>query len=113
MLTKEAGLYAARIIDPESPNKPLAIVGPSNMQMNKSTNEFVITIPGPLEDVFYAEPRRILELYVRRKQIDAIKYGQPSNERIQVQHLEGALRLPMELLPDPRTVIEDAADQEK
>lgn len=29
-------------------------------------------------------------------------------ERINVAHLELALRLPMEYIPDPRTVIEDA-----
>ena len=28
-------------------------------------------------------------------------------------HLELALRIPMEFLPDPRTVIEDAHDREK
>lgn len=37
----------------------------------------------------------------------------PSGERINVAHLELALRLPMEYIPDPRTVIEDAQDKEK
>ena len=37
----------------------------------------------------------------------------PSNERINVAHLELAMRLPMEYLPDPRTVIEDQQDKEK
>ena len=32
----------------------------------------------------------------------------PSNERINIAHLEIVLRLPMEYIPDPRTVIEDA-----
>lgn len=36
-----------------------------------------------------------------------------SNERINVTHLELAIRLPMEYIPDPRTVIEDAYDREK
>jgi hypothetical protein len=36
-----------------------------------------------------------------------------SGERINVAHLELALRLPMEYIPDPRTVIEDAQDKEK
>ena len=40
-------------------------------------------------------------------------YSVSSNERINVAHLELALRLPMEYIPDPRTVIEDAADKEK
>lgn len=36
-----------------------------------------------------------------------------SNERINVVHLEKALTLPLELLPDPRILIEDAADQDR
>ncbi len=68
---------------------------------------------GPLENVFYnqADPR-LLELYVRTAQIDKIKYGDEAdlNERIQVQHLQLAYRLPLEVLPDPRVVIEDEKD---
>lgn len=36
-----------------------------------------------------------------------------SNERINVVHLEKALTLPLELHPDPRILIEDAADQDR
>jgi hypothetical protein len=36
-----------------------------------------------------------------------------TQERVNVAHLELALRLPMEYIPDPRTVIEDAQDKEK
>jgi hypothetical protein len=36
-----------------------------------------------------------------------------SNERVNVAHLELCLSLPMEYIPDPRTVIEDAADIER
>lgn len=36
-----------------------------------------------------------------------------SSERINVVHLEKALTLPLELVPDPRTIIEDAADQDR
>jgi len=32
----------------------------------------------------------------------------PSNERINLAHLELSMRMPMEYFPDPRTVIEDA-----
>lgn len=42
-----------------------------------------------------------------------MQYGVATNERINVAHLELCLRLPMELIPDPRTVIEDAQDKEK
>jgi len=40
-------------------------------------------------------------------------FSVPNNERINVAHLELAMRLPMEYIPDPRTVIEDAQDKEK
>jgi len=36
-----------------------------------------------------------------------------SNERINFGHLKLALTLPVELIPDPRTVLEDAADMER
>ena len=37
----------------------------------------------------------------------------PSSEKIKKTDLELSLRLPMEYLPDPRTIIEDAQDKEK
>ena len=40
-------------------------------------------------------------------------YSVASGERINVAHLELALRIPMEYIPDPRTVIEDAQDKDK
>lgn len=50
---------------------------------------------------------------MRTKQIDKIKYGAEAdqNEKIKVDQLECVLRLPMEYIPDPRTVIEDEQDQ--
>lgn len=36
-----------------------------------------------------------------------------SNERINVVHLEKALALPLEFIPDPRILLEDAADQDR
>ena len=36
-----------------------------------------------------------------------------SNERINIAHLELSMRLPMEYIPDPRTLIEDVIDVEK
>ena len=49
---------------------------------------------------------------MRTAQIDKIKYGAEAdaNERIQVQHLQLGLRLPMEFIPDPRVLIEDEKD---
>ena len=36
-----------------------------------------------------------------------------TGEKVNVAHLELCLTLPMEYVPDPRTVIEDAADIER
>ena len=36
-----------------------------------------------------------------------------SGEKVNVAHLELSLTLPLEYVPDPRTVIEDAADIER
>ena len=55
----------------------------------------------------------MIEFYIRRTQIEKIQYGVETNERVNVQHLEIALRMPLEYIPDPRTVLEDAADMEK
>ena len=68
----------------------------------------------PSEDVWYASDPKILEIYTRNTQIDKIQYGggQPIKDR-DFASLQCVLKLPMELLPDPRVIREDAADQEK
>lgn len=50
---------------------------------------------------------------MREAKADQIKYGVASNERVKVEHLKKVLCLPMEMIPDPRTMIEDKKDQEK
>jgi hypothetical protein len=102
------GLYAARIISLRNQKKELKLAGPQTIHFDKNSKQFVIMIEGPVDGLFYSDDPKVLELYIRRKQVQSIEYGQPSNERINVQHLEIAFRLPMEYIPDPRTVIEDA-----
>ncbi len=46
----------------------------------------------PEEEVFYAQDEKCLEVFIRRKQIDTIPYGQASNEKIKVEHLEQVIR---------------------
>ena len=82
-------------------------MGPSNIQFDKATKNFIINMEGPLDNVFYSEDTKVLEIYIRKTQIDKIQYSVANNERINVGHLEIAYRLPMEYMPDPRTVIED------
>ena len=56
----------------------------------------------------------MIEIYVRRAQIDKIKYGANADaaeeKKIKVDQLECVMRLPMEFIPDPRMVIEDQQD---
>lgn len=56
---------------------------------------------------------RLLELYTRTAQIDKIKYGVASSEKIRKEQLVLSLCSPMEFIPDPRTVIEDDVDRQR
>mmetsp|Transcript_16135 Transcript_16135/g.27290 ORF Transcript_16135/g.27290 Transcript_16135/m.27290 type:complete len:201 (+) Transcript_16135:667-1269(+) len=114
VLNKDIGLYAARIVAVGKLTKDIKAVGPPNIQFDKSTGNFIVNIPGPLENTFYChEDPKLIQFYIRKTQIDKIAYGVPSNERVNVAHLDLALSLPLEYLPDPRTVIEDQADVER
>lgn len=74
---------------------------------------FAATFPGPIEDVFYSNEPKFLEFYLR-KNPDKIEYGVAKSERINVnQGLNFGLRLPMEFIPDPWTIIEDQHDLDK
>lgn len=115
ILNDQVGLYAARIVSSANLKKDLALVGPSGIVINKQTKQFSIQFKGPIENAFYNEEPRLMELYVRTNQVDKIKYGDEADksERIKVEHLTLALRVPMEYFPDPRTVIEDEADRQR
>jgi hypothetical protein len=111
------GIYAVRIVAANNMKKELAVVGPSQIEYNKTTGEFLVTLKTQgLEDMFYSQSDpKFIELYVSRRQIDKIKYGAAADasERIQVQHLELCCRLPMDYYPDPRTIIEDDVDRQR
>lgn len=114
VVDKEAGIYAARLVALSKLQKDLVVAGPPQIDCNRDSGDFKIIMPGPIEGAFYnQEDPRVFELYVSRLQIAKIAYGEPSNDRIKVSQLEIAFSLPMEQVPDPRTVLEDAADFEK
>jgi hypothetical protein len=109
VLNPKVGLYAARVVSTKNFKKDLKVVGPPNIEFNKDTYEFIIKMEGPIDGFFYCgEDPKVLELYHRTAQVDKIPYGQPSADRVKVADLITSIRLPMEYLPDPRTVIEDA-----
>ena len=89
-------------------------MGPQAIEFDRGTRAYRVTLPGPIEDAFYnQDDPRIFEIYVSRLQIEKIPYGQESNDRIKVSQLELAHAVPMDEVPDPRVIIEDAADFEK
>ena len=115
MLSAGVGIYAARIMASKhlkDGKKEVKTVGPYAINFDKNSKQFEILLEGPLEDVFYnQEDTRIIEVYVREKQIDKIVYG-GEVERVDVKHLKCVLRMPVEFYPDPRILIEDGKDEQ-
>ena len=111
----KAGIYGARITQKSNKDKTFGMTGPQFIQFDKDTCQFHITMEKPSEDVWYASDPKILEIYTRNTQIDKIQYGVEQKKIIarDFASLQCVLKLPMELLPDPRVIREDAADQEK
>jgi hypothetical protein len=112
MISTEVGIYAVRITQKKNMKKDIKIVGPAKIEYDKSAKTFIVSVEGPLEDVFYSEDSKFLEIYTRKKP-ESIPYGQETNERLNVNHLELVYRMYMEYYPDPRAIIEDARDKEK
>ena len=74
MLSNEVGIYAARIVPSKNMKKEIKVIGPANIQFDKNTKNFIISLEGPIENVFYSEDPKILEIYIRKTQIDKIQY---------------------------------------
>jgi hypothetical protein len=66
MLSNEVGLYAARIVSIKNQKKEIKVVGPPNIQFDKSTRTFIITIEGPIDNIFYSDDAKVLEIYIRK-----------------------------------------------
>ena len=113
MLNREVGIYAASIVASSKMDKDLKAVDPTNIQFDKDSGEFMIHIPGPMDDLFYQEDMKYIKFFVRRAKIDQIQYGVATGERVNTKSFELAYQLPLELIPDPRTEIEDKADADR
>ena len=68
----KAAIYAAVIVSAKNTKKDIKIVGPSNIQFDKNSMNFLIHMEGPLEGVFYSDDPKVLELYIRTRQTDKI-----------------------------------------
>jgi hypothetical protein len=53
VLNREVGLYAARVVSQAKLNKDIAVVGPPRIHFDKSSGNFILNIPGPIEKGFY------------------------------------------------------------
>ena len=108
-----AGLFAARIVSASDPSNVASLIGPEHMTYNKATREFTLRFEPQQERIFYnaADPK-VLELFVRKTEVDQIQYGSQSHKKIDVNQLTPMTRMPFQLLPDPRIVKEDTLDAE-
>jgi hypothetical protein len=69
-------------VSAKNTKKDIKIVGPPNIQFDKNTLNFLISIEGPVEGVFYSQDDpKMLELYIRTRQADKVQYGVPSNDK--------------------------------
>lgn len=54
MLNREtAAIYAASVVTTSKMDKDIKAVDTSNIQFDKNSGEFILHIPGPMEDLFY------------------------------------------------------------
>ena len=117
MLDAGAGVYACRVVATSNLKKEIAVSGPAMFEMNPETREFTANLKTQgMDNLFFAQDDpKYLEFFVSRRQVDKIKYGSAGdpNEKINVTHLELCLRLPLEIIPDPRTIIEDDVDAQR
>lgn len=117
MLDAGAGVYACRVVATSNMKKEIAVSGPALFDLNPETREFTANLKTQGNEglFFNQEDPKYLEFFVSRRQVDKIKYGANGdpNEKINVTHLELCLRLPMDILPDPRTIIEDDVDRQR
>jgi len=67
MLDRETGIYAARIVAANKMTKDLVAVGPANIQFDKPTGDFTLTIPGPQNDAFYSEDLKLIQFYINTR----------------------------------------------
>jgi len=72
MLNKEIGLYAASVVAANKMEKDIKAVDPTNIQYDKGTGEFMIQIPGPIDDLFYGQEEKLIKFFIRRTQVDKI-----------------------------------------
>lgn len=66
MLNREVAIYAASVVSTSKMEKDIKAVDPSNIQFDKDTGEFLVHIPGPLEDLFYSEDMKFIKFFIRR-----------------------------------------------
>ncbi len=67
MLQPDVVLYAGRIVSTLNFKKDIKLVGPSSIQFDNVAKSFIINIEGPVENVFYSDEPKLLEIYNRKQ----------------------------------------------
>jgi hypothetical protein len=109
ILDDKYGVYALKLVNQDNLKKETMGIGPQHIRFDKQIKEF--TAKFEIEDILYADEPKLCELYARNKP-QSIPYSQ-AHGKFDYGHLELVQRIPMELIPDPRVMIEDAVDREK
>lgn len=67
-MVKEVGLYAMRIASLSKMNKDIKVVGPAAIKFDRSSGEFVVHMPGPIENLFYnGDDPKVIEFFISRR----------------------------------------------
>jgi hypothetical protein len=67
VLNKDVGLYAARVASLSKLSKDIKVTGPNKIHFDKATGNFILTIPGPIENAFYCQDDpKVIQFYIRR-----------------------------------------------
>ena len=107
MFNDAYGPYAFRLCDASNMKKDVLIVGPEAMTYDPTTFKYTITFS--FEYALYSD--KFGEIYLRKKP-QTIPYGTKTEEKLSVEGLELGLKLPMEIIPLPQIIQEDALDEE-
>lgn len=95
LINKEVGLYAARVVSvaQQSQLRKGTICGLPEFAYQKTTGEFTLTVPGPIENAFYShDDPKVIEFYVNPKRAaEKLDYGVANSETINLAHLELSL----------------------
>ena len=109
MLNELMGVYALRIVQEDAINKALILINPHYITQDTKNKQFRAYFNNA-QKIFEDETRKIVEIYIRNKP-ETIKYGIPNPERVKVEDLVLANRVPLNNFPHPKIFKEHIAEE--